>query len=225
MRARQSFWLVASVAIAAALCYIATPSAATAQSCTLSTPGSSFVINCSNLHTPVPFPTTAPLPQLAPYALNTSGPGGSGGDDGALFVSSTSGSPGGNGNLISGIFGTSGTSIYSTGTFTPGIFLISNGGGGGNGGSGYLGASGSGGGNGGNGGNIFATTTGAVITNGLFAPGVYALSAGGVGGSGGSAYVTFGGGGNGAPGGSGGTISLFDSGNIYTFGYESFGLW
>jgi hypothetical protein len=196
------------------LLFAANARVAQAQSCSVTGPsGGNYTITCSGV-SPLPTPTTAPSPLVAPISQNSSGGGGDGGHAGALFVSAGNGDSGNGGNTISGTFGTFGSTVYSTGLLQPGIMLISNGGNGGGGGNGYAGASAGSGGNGGNGGVINASTTGAIITTQLFAPGVWAQSAGGVGGDGGGAYVSFGGGGNGAPGGIGNSVTLSIGSNI-----------
>src|SRR5579863_2889363 len=103
-RRKQRALIVAFATGIAALAVSAGP--AHAGSCSIQPSGSNLIITCNGQGS-----ITVPAPQVTFNPINNSGGGGSNGDDGALFVSATSGDGGGNGTTISGTFGSGGT-IY-----------------------------------------------------------------------------------------------------------------
>ena len=118
--------------------------------------------------------------------------------------------------------------LETVGDLAAAIFAQSIGGGGGAGGSpGFSGVSVGGyGGESGNGGTITVSNLGAILTEGIFAPGIFAQSVGGGGGTGGSGsgtlIITVGGQGGGS--GNGGTVSVTNAAAIGTTGIFSDGI-
>jgi hypothetical protein len=162
-------------------------------------------------------------------AVSVGGSGGSGGDGGAVSV------------VNNGSIATSGVNAY-------GVFAQSVGGGGGVGGAATASGDdgsyslavsvGGSGGDGGTGGLVTATNIGAIRTLGSLSYGLFAQSVGGGGGAGGAASsqassgndntekgsLALGVGGDGGTAGSGGTVTLTNSGAINTSGYGAHGI-
>ena len=151
--------------------------------------------------------------------------GGSGGRDGALFVSANSGGAGSRGADITVDVTAAHGNISTASNGRPGIIVASVGGNGGSGGDGYLGASGASGGRGGEGGNVNLTShVGTISTSGNGSHGVMAQSRAGVGGAGGSGYG-FSTGGSGGSGSAGGSATVTNYSNITTSGVASHGVY
>jgi len=185
------------------------------------------------------------------FAQSVGGSGGDGGNTGSMFV--TVGGAGGGGNdgglvdiLNSGL-------IATLGNNSTGIFAQSVGGSGGSGGNAtsvqiagpisLTVAVGGDGGAGGDGGGVEVENTGSIATEGVNSDGVFAQSVGGSGGAGGSATtaslafpveiegveipaitMNVAVGGSGAGGGTGGIVDVTNSGNIWTTGFLSNGV-
>jgi uncharacterized protein YhjY with autotransporter beta-barrel domain len=151
------------------------------------------------------------------------GGGGSGAGSGGLISLGGGSSSGGNGAAI--IVANSGD-ITTFGDYARGIYLQSIGGGGGDGaGSGGLVSIGGSGSLGGNGGSVTLTNSGSITTFGDNADAIFAQSIGGGGGSGagsGGVLASIGGGGGGS--GSGDSVTIANSGSLYTAGTNSCGI-
>ena len=107
-----------------------------------------------------------------------------------------------------------------------GIVASSRGGDGGNGGDAYtVAAFGGNGGNGANGSALTLTNHSAITTTGAYGQGIYAQSHGGDGGNGGGGYGVDGEGGNGGNGGNGGTVTITNTGSIWTLGKSARGIY
>ncbi|MBN1559474.1 hypothetical protein JW998_04445 [candidate division KSB1 bacterium] len=115
--------------------------------------------------------------------------------------------------------------ITTTGPESPGILAVSRGGNGGDGGSGLAASSryGRAGGRGGDGGTVSVSGNQDIMTDGIGAHGIVALSQGGAGGNGGSSAEYSGG--TGGIGGSGGAVTILGDGIIWTRGDESHGIY
>ena len=152
------------------------------------------------------------------------GSGGSGGRDGALFVSARSGGNGGTGPSFT-LDVTGPLAITTVSDSLPGVIGASIGGNGGNGGDGYLGASGASGGRGGAGGDVTVTVASNVTINttGDAAHGAVAQSRSGIGGKGGSGFL-FSSGGSGGAGNDGGDATIYNYGAIQTEGDGAHGV-
>jgi hypothetical protein len=152
-------------------------------------------------------------------AVSQGGNGGSGGGGGGLVFS-----PGGGNNAGQAGFAevqtSAGTTITTYGQYSHGVEAQSQGGGGGGsaGGFGLFYSGGGGGGTGGNGGQVQITNGAGVTTNGDHAVGLLGESIGGGGGDG----ATNGGlvalGASGGPGGSGGVVTIDNTGTVTTTG-------
>ncbi|MBR9824543.1 MAG: hypothetical protein GYB36_01925 [Alphaproteobacteria bacterium] len=152
------------------------------------------------------------------------GNGGSGGRDGALFVSARSGGDGATGPSFTTTVAASNGDITTVSANLPGIIAASIGGNGGNGGDGYLGASGASGGRGGAGGNVTLTSNvGSISTTGDGSHGVVAQSRSGIGGRGGSGFL-FSSGGSGGAGNDGGNATVNNYSTITTRGVGAHGV-
>jgi hypothetical protein len=161
-----------------------------------------------------------------------------GGDSDAIFAQSIGGG-GGNCSYAAGglVFGGSGSgggdggtvaiqnggTLYTRGANAAGISAQSIGGGGGSGGGmGALITQGGSGGGSGNGGTVSIGNTGGIWTKGNFSTAISAQSVGGAGGRGiGWAAGLFSLGGGGGGGGSGAAVTVANSGNLETSGYDS----
>jgi hypothetical protein len=155
------------------------------------------------------------------------GDGGSGGRDGALFVSARGGGAGDRGPTLNETFATSqtgGSSITTVSAATPGIIVASIGGNGGTGGTSYLGSGGASGGAAGAGGSATLTSRVATIsTTGNESHGVVAQSRAGRGGRGGGS-IGFSSGGSAGSGGVGGTATVTNYSTITTRGVAAHGV-
>ena len=151
------------------------------------------------------------------------GGGGSGAGSGGLISLGGQGSSGGNGAAV--IVANSGD-IHTAGDDARGIYLQSIGGGGGDGaGSGGLISIGGSGSLGGNGGSVALTNSGSVTTLGNNADAIFAESIGRGGGSGGgSGGLLASVGGSGSGGGNGDSVTIANSGSLYTAGTNSCGI-
>ncbi|MBO9352958.1 autotransporter outer membrane beta-barrel domain-containing protein [Bordetella petrii] len=154
-------------------------------------------------------------------AQSVGGQGGDGQDSAALAGQGGGGGFGGSAGKAT-ISTDSGTTVTTTGKYASGIIAQSIGGGGGTGSDfvAVLGGQGGNGGNGGDAGDVTTTTNGSVTTSGYHAFGVVAQSIAGSGGAGGvdvSTAVALGG--DGAGGGTAGTVTMQNTGSITTSGY------
>jgi uncharacterized protein YhjY with autotransporter beta-barrel domain len=160
------------------------------------------------------------------WAKSLGGNAGSGGSGGWL-----TGSPGGGGQATDGgsVSVTSGSTIFTFGNDSYGIYAQSVGGFGGNGGgsSGIFYSAGGDGNSAGSGGavSVVNQTNGNITTSGARAHAIYAQSIGGGGGSGGGAGALVGVGGTGAAGGNGGSVSVENYGQIQTSGQDARGIY
>lgn len=163
-------------------------------------------------------------------ALSQAGRGGNGGDGNGEIGKGGYGGLGGDGGtvLVDGSW-----SIDTLGDESHGIVAASQGGTGGQageGGSWY--GTGGGGGDSGHGGNIdvrfgpdaLSELGGQIHTSGTTAHGILAQSVGGLAGAGGEAGFFFSSGGDGGSAGNGGSVSVLNSGTIYTAGLASDGI-
>jgi hypothetical protein len=150
-------------------------------------------------------------------AQSIGGGGGSGGDVGGLVALSGAGAAaGGDGKTVTVTNYSSGR-ITTFGDRADAIYAQSIGGGGGSGGgSGGLVAESSGGGGGGDGGTVIVSNTGELATSGSNSRGIFAQSVGGGGGDGGGSGGLVALAGSGGGSGGGGTVSVNNSGSIFT---------
>jgi len=151
------------------------------------------------------------------------GGGGSGAGSGGLVSLGGGAASGGNGAAV--IVANSGD-IHTAGDYARGIYLQSIGGGGGDGaGSGGLVSIGGSGSLGGNGGSVILTNSGSVTTLGDNADAIFSQSVGRGGGSGaGSGGLLVSIGGDGSGGGNGDSVTIANTGSLYTAGTNSCGI-
>jgi hypothetical protein len=145
---------------------------------------------------------------------------------GCLTVGKDAGS-GGNGQDGPGINETIDASqgpITSVSDKLPGIVAASYGGNGGKGGNGWgVNVPGASGGTAGRGGDVILHTDVQITTSGEESQGIFAQSRAGTGGAGGTGYI-FSGGGSGGAAAQAGSVSVYNSGDIYTTGDKSAGI-
>lgn len=155
------------------------------------------------------------------FVQSIGGGGGNGGGSGGLVSIGGSGAGGGDGGDL---FGTNAGNITTGGGFAQGVFAQTVGGSGGNGraSGGLFFSMGGSGGRAGDGGDIEYANTGEIVTTGAVSQGIFAQSVGGGGGNGaGSGAWTVSIGGDGGASGSGGDVSVFNSGLIATSGFAA----
>jgi hypothetical protein len=158
------------------------------------------------------------------FAQSVGGGGGFGGTGAGIVGLGADGASGGTGGTVT--VNSSG-SIHTTGTAGFGLIAQSLGGGGGAamGSGGIVALGGSGGGAGDAGAvNVTLGSTSSIITEGMFASGVYAQSVGGGGGLGAAAGGVVSLGGSGGSGGDGGAVTVSNAGLVSTQGAIAYGI-
>jgi uncharacterized protein with beta-barrel porin domain len=158
-------------------------------------------------------------------AISRGGDGGNGGGSFGLFASSAgAGGDGGDGGSVFVNLGAD-SNITTHGSKGHGVFAQSRGGDGGSGGApSSLVALGTDGGNGGHGGNVVVGNGGSILTTGLSANGIYALSVGAGAGAGSDAGGLVAIGGNGGGLSNGADVSVNNSGSVETRNTDAVGI-
>jgi uncharacterized protein YhjY with autotransporter beta-barrel domain len=160
------------------------------------------------------------LASIGMFAQSVGGSGGVGGGAGGLVGIGGGGGSSGDGAAVTA---TNAGQIYTHNDLAAGVFAQSIGGGGGNGagGGGLVGVGGDGGASG-KGGTVTVSNTGLVETDGKSSQAVFAQSIGGGGGNGAGAGGLVAIGGKGGAGGDGEAVTVTNSGDLITHGYDSY---